>query len=104
MITLAEYEARINERESLKTKRDMLKAIIDESKAEIKELSEQIATLDRNIWQYEKYHAEHCYDYTKTLAYQMFGKRLKDLNDNECREYYTMRQRSIRARQKENTK
>ena len=39
-------------------------------------------------------------DKTNTIAWQMFGKRLRDLTATEYREYYNARQRERRKRDK----
>lgn len=40
-------------------------------------------------------------DKTNTIAWQMFGKRLRDLTATEYREYYNARQRERRKRAKQ---
>lgn len=40
-------------------------------------------------------------DKTNTIAWQMFGKRLRDLTATEYREYYNARQRERRKRDKQ---
>ena len=80
------------------------KAMEDEL-AELKELrteiSKRIHSLSVSIAQHKKCE-KNPPDKTSTIAYQMFGKRLKDLTTEEYRIYYNARQRINRAKRKEN--
>lgn len=73
--------------------------------AEIKELeelrrgiSERIHLLRVSLNQHRKQNPP---SKTDTIAYQMFGKRLKDLTADEYRQYYNARQKINRAKRKE---
>ncbi len=81
-----------------------------EMEAELKELrelrteiSKRIHILNMGLHSHHKTIANPP-DKTDTIAYQMFGKRLRDLTPEELRKYYTSRQRINRAKRKENTK
>lgn len=68
-----------------------------------KTLRKQRATLVRKIaWQ--EYSEKNFIkkDYTKTLAFELFGKRLKDLTKEEKREYNKILTRKIRQKNKKN--
>lgn len=65
-----------------------------------KEISKQIGELNRimlNRKNHLRYYGEYK-DMTKTKAYQMFGKRLKDLSPEELKEY---NRRSVAERRKQ---
>lgn len=83
---------------------DQWKAMEDEL-AELKELrteiSKRIHSLSVSIAQHKKC-LQNPPDKTDTIAYQMFGKRLRDLTMEEYRIYYNARQRINRAKRKEN--
>lgn len=72
-------------------------------KIEIENIKEKITLLreekkrliDRVRW-YEYTEQDKRKDYTKTLAFQMFGKRLKDLTEDEKKEYGRERTRISR--------
>lgn len=85
MLTHDEWLDRKNELESLKKKR--------------KEISHKISLLRIAIAQHEKA-MNNPPNKTNTFAYQMFGKRLKDLTPEEYKAYYNERQRINRAKKK----
>lgn len=74
-----------------------------QTKIEIENIKEKITLLrkekkrliDRVRW-YEYTERDKRKDYTKTLAFQMFGKRLKDLTEDEKKEYGRERTRISR--------
>lgn len=73
---------RMTEAEYLQTK-----AEIDDIKHKISLLrAEKKKLVDKIRW-YDYTEKDNRKDYTKTLAFQMFGKRLKDLTEDEKREY-----------------
>ena len=63
-----------------------------------KELSKTIHALKARICQHKRSKSKK--DHTKTIAWQMFGKRLKDLTAEEYREYYNARQKIARENRK----
>jgi hypothetical protein len=94
MLTQAEWQARENELEALKAERKALKA-------RNAEISKRIQVLSIDIAAYKKRQENPTPIRTDTFAYQMFGKQLKDLTQDECRIYYAARQRINRAKRKE---
>ena len=97
MLTPSQWKARKKELENLKAKRDLLRA-------ELEETSRQIHILSASITSYQKRAENPRPIKTDTFAYQMFGKRLKDLTEDEYRIYYNARQRINRAKRKEKLK
>ena len=73
---------RMTKAEYLQTKTE-----IDNIKKQIASLREQKKKLTNKVRWYE--YTEHNVrkDYTDSIAFQMFGKRLKDLTETEKREY-----------------
>lgn len=71
---------------------------------EIKVITDQIAELRRkkNLllrrFYYYKHRNDNVRDYKKGLAVQLFGKRQKDLNDEERKEYQRVRKRNSRIK------
>ena len=86
----------------MKTQAEWLE--MEQELAELKELrdaiSKRIHELSVGIRQHKKY-MQSPPDKTGTIAYQMFGKRLKDLTAEEYRIYYNARKRINRAKRKE---
>ena len=84
-------------------KERMTEAEYLQAKAEIDDIKHKISLLraekkklvDKIRW-YEYTEKDNRKDYTKTLAFQMFGKRLKDLTEDEKREYGKERTRVSR--------
>lgn len=103
MLTQVEWKAREKEVAKLEADREALNAKICELKAERDKVSERIHTLSVHIRAYKKRVENPKPINTNTFAYQMFGKRLKDLTPNEYRIYYNARQRINRIKRKENT-
>ena len=68
--------------------------------AQRKELSARIHLLKCDIRQH-KQTVKNPPDKTNTIAWQMFGKRLKDLTPEEYRIYYNACQRKRRAQRKQ---
>lgn len=63
-------------------------------------LSERIHNLRIRLRQHKIYNNK-IFDKAETIAYKMFGKRLKELSPAEFRQYYTERQRERRKRLKQ---
>ena len=82
---------RMTETEYLQTKSE-----IEDIKGKISLLRAEKKKLINKIRWYEYTEKETRKDYTKTLAFQMFGKRLKDLTEDEKREYSKERTRISR--------
>ena len=80
---------------------DQWKAMEDEL-AELKELRTEISKRIHSLSVSIAQHKKNPPDKTNTIAYQMFGKRLRDLTTEEYRIYYNARQRINRAKRKEN--
>ena len=84
-------------------KERMTEAEYLQTKAEVEDIKHKISLLraekkkliDKIRW-YEYTEKDNRKDYTKTLAFQMFGKRLKDLTEDEKREYSRERTRKSR--------
>ena len=98
MLTREEWKARETELKTLKAKRQELKA-------QTKELSRQISVLQSSLGNRKNYHSNTThtpYNHRDTIAYQMFGKRYRDLNTAELRQYNAIRQQTIRTQRKEN--
>lgn len=81
----------MTETEYLQTKSE-----IEDIKGKISLLRAEKKKLINKIRWYEYTEKETRKDYTKTLAFQMFGKRLKDLTEDEKREYSKERTRISR--------
>ena len=75
-------------------------AELEALKAQRKELSERIHVLSIEIRQH-KQTMKNPPDKTNTLAWKMFGKRMKDLTPDEYRKYYNVLQRKSRERRKQ---
>ena len=82
---------RMSETEYLKTKKD-----IENIKEEILLLRTEKNKLINRVRWYEYSKQNERTDYTKSHAFQMFGKRYKDLDKNEKREYNRDRTRASR--------
>ena len=99
MLTQAEWKAKEQELKTLIAKRNELKA-------QAKELSKQISALQSSLGNHKNYHMYNVshtpYNPCDTIAYQMFGKRYRDLNTTELRQYNAIRQHTRRMQQKEN--
>lgn len=93
MLTQAEWQAKEKELEQLKAQRN-------EMKTQLKEISKKIHILSTSIRDHNSY-KPHTYDYSNSIVYLMFGKRLKDLTADEHRIYYAARQRINRSKRKE---
>lgn len=76
---------------------DAMKEELEELKELRAEISERIHVLNVRIAHHRKTMANPP-DKTNTIAYQMFGKRLKDLTPDEYRIYYNARQRARREK------
>ena len=87
----------------MKTEREWqeIEVQVQELIAQRKEISKKIHVLKASIYQ-RKHRGKQTggKDYTKTVAWQMFGKRLKDLTKEEYREYYNARQKIARENRK----
>ena len=88
MKTQAEWYALEQELASLRKQRE-------EMWGQIKPISKRITFLEFSLKQH-KTKFQNTKDWTTTFAYQMFGKRLKELTPDELRVYNKMRQRAIR--------
>ena len=74
----------------------------DELKALRNEMSKRIHLLSMRIAQHKNHVKNNAPNKINTIAYKMFGKQLKDLTPDECRQYYSARQRAKRERRKQN--
>ena len=104
MLTQAEWKAKEKEVAKLEAEREELNAKICELKAKRDMVTKEIHTLTVRIRAYKKRVENPKPINTNTFAYQMFGKRLKDLTPDEYRIYYNARQRINRIKRKENAK
>jgi hypothetical protein len=80
------------------------KAEIDDIKQKIALLRERKKKLTNKVRWYEYTEKDVRKDYTDSIAFQMFGKRLKDLTEREKREYTkecTRRSREQKINKKE---
>lgn len=80
------------------------KAEIDDIKQKIALLRERKKKLTNKVRWYEYTEKDVRKDYTDSIAFQMFGKRLKDLTEREKREYIkecTRRSREQKINKKE---
>lgn len=79
-----------------------LAEIKDENKAQKTALTKELNKVKKQIKWHEFYSTSYGYkDHTNSLAYQMFGKRLKDLTDEEKAEYNKITTQQSRERKKE---
>lgn len=85
MKTQEQWEEREKELEELVELRKVISSRIHELKVRIAQHKKQMANPP---------------DKTDTIAYQMFGKRMRDLTVEEYRQYYNARQRINRANRK----
>lgn len=83
-----------------KTDWKALETELEALKAQRKELSERIHLLSTSLRQH-KQTMKNPPDKTNTLAWKMFGKRMKDLTPDEYRKYYNTLQRKSRERRKQ---
>lgn len=79
------YRPRMTKEEYLQTKKD-----IEQLKEEIAKLREKKNCMQKRVAWYERKNRQPKETYKKGLAYQHFGKRAKDLTDEERKEYQRM--------------
>ena len=87
--------------EELKTKKDVFALEIILINEEIKTLTKELNKLKRKETN-KKYYDENFerMDYTKTKAYKLFGKRQKDLTEEERKIFNKIQTRESRERKK----
>ena len=76
-----------------------MEAELRDLKSQRRELSDRIHLLNVSIRQHKQ--RKPAPDKTNTLAWQMFGKRMKDLTPDENRKYCNALQRRSRERRKQ---